>query len=374
MKKRVKTSGPFTPQFGKKPLSFVGRQDIIDDLLDGLYDSNSPMRTTVISGVRGSGKTALLSDICEELRNEKDWIVISVGASDSILEDILEQLLYQGKRVLDIEKFEMVSAGLKASLISLEFKKSKAEENSFYTKFMQMLDEIRGRDVSVLIAVDEVLRVEPIKILATTYQLLLRQGYDISLLLAGLPQNVLAVQNDDYLTFLKRAYQVFLKNIEMISFRIEYERIFSLEGKSFESDALDLAYLTTGGYPYLYQLIGYYIWKDSGVVIYTHCVQKAISYAVSDLTRNVLSIAVADLSRMEREFMFAMSLDSGASAISDIQKRLAKDANYVSQYRKNLVNRGLIERLNRGEYRFTLPYMKHYLEETLKEDRFRATD
>ena len=374
MKKRVKTSGPFTPQFGKKPLSFVGRQDIIDDLLDGLYDSNSPMRTTVISGVRGSGKTALLSDICEELRNEKDWIVISVGASDSILEDILEQLLYQGKRVLDKEKFELVSAGLNASLISLEFKKSKVEENSFYTKLMQMLDEIRGRDVSVLIAVDEVLRVEPIKILATTYQLLLRQGYDISLLLAGLPQNVLAVQNDDYLTFLKRAYQVFLKNIEMISFRIEYERIFSLEGKSFESDALDLAYLTTGGYPYLYQLIGYYIWKDSGVVIYTHCVQKAISYAVSDLTRNVLSIAVADLSRMEREFMFAMSLDSGASAISDIQKRLAKDANYVSQYRKNLVNRGLIERLNRGEYRFTLPYMKHYLEETLKEDRFRATD
>ena len=372
MKKRVKISGPFTPQFGKKPLSFVGRQDIVDDLLDGLYDSNSPMRTSVISGVRGSGKTALLSDICEELKNERDWIVISVGASDSILEDIFEQLLYQGKRVLDKEKFELVSAGLKASLFSLEFKKSKVEENSFYTKLMQVLDEVKGRNVSVLISVDEVLRIEPIKILATTYQLLLRQGYDISLLLAGLPQNVLAVQNDDYLTFLKRAHHVFLKNIEMISFRLEYERIFLSEGKSFESDALDLAYLTTGGYPYLYQLIGYYIWKDSGVVIDIHCVRKAISHAVSDLTRNVLSIAVADLSHMEREFMFAMSLDSGASAISDIQKRLAKDANYVSQYRKSLVNRGLIERINRGEYRFTLPYMKHYLEETLKEDRFRA--
>ena len=50
---RRKKMGPFTPKFGRRPASFIGRQDIINELLDGIYDLNSPMRTTIISGVRG---------------------------------------------------------------------------------------------------------------------------------------------------------------------------------------------------------------------------------------------------------------------------------------------------------------------------------
>ena len=367
---RKKKMGPFTPQFGRRPASFIGRQDIINELLDGIYDLNSPMRTTIISGVRGAGKTALLSDICEELAEDKGWMVINVSASDEILSEIYDQLIYHSRELLPLNDFKLAGIEIGPPLAKINVQKTIIEPASFYTKMMQVLDLLENKNISIFIAIDEIKNIAPIKTLAITYQLLIRQEYEICLMMAGLPQYVISIQNDKDLTFLKRSHHVFLKNIDLLSLRLEYERIFGLEGKSFTPAALDLAYLSTGGYPYMYQLIGYYLWKDSSSIISEDEIKKAVNLSVADLSKNVLSMAFNDLTETEQNFLIAMASDDETSKVEDIHKRMGKSRNYISQYRRTLIDLGMIEPVGHGLIRFTIPYMNVFLKEKIKEKSF----
>jgi len=82
-------TNPFNPQFGKRPRQFIGRELIIYDFIQSLDDSNDPNRTTIITGIRGSGKTAILSDIHMSL-DPKAYAIIDVTAQDGMLLEILD--------------------------------------------------------------------------------------------------------------------------------------------------------------------------------------------------------------------------------------------------------------------------------------------
>jgi Cdc6-like AAA superfamily ATPase len=79
---------PFNPQFGRRPLQFVGRDMVINDFVCNIENVNSPHRTTIITGIRGSGKTAILSDVQMEL-STRDYTVVSVTSSDGMLQNIV---------------------------------------------------------------------------------------------------------------------------------------------------------------------------------------------------------------------------------------------------------------------------------------------
>lgn len=50
---------PFSPNFGKLPNVFLGQETLMRSLLDAVKNSNSPWRTTLLTGARGTGKTAV---------------------------------------------------------------------------------------------------------------------------------------------------------------------------------------------------------------------------------------------------------------------------------------------------------------------------
>ena len=53
---------PFTPTFGEVPAHMAGRSVVLNDLKRALSSSKRhPNLTTIITGARGTGKTALLS-------------------------------------------------------------------------------------------------------------------------------------------------------------------------------------------------------------------------------------------------------------------------------------------------------------------------
>jgi predicted AAA+ superfamily ATPase len=68
----VNTINPFNPQFGRLPQSFIGRDDIIREFAGSLDDLNDPNRTMILTGLRGSGKTSLLTDIEKQVRSKKN--------------------------------------------------------------------------------------------------------------------------------------------------------------------------------------------------------------------------------------------------------------------------------------------------------------
>lgn len=61
---------PFNPSFGKVPPVFIDREQAVQTLTEGLADRNSPWQTTMICGVRGVGKTAVLAEICRRLEED----------------------------------------------------------------------------------------------------------------------------------------------------------------------------------------------------------------------------------------------------------------------------------------------------------------
>ncbi|MDN5794791.1 MAG: ATP-binding protein [Intrasporangium sp.] len=53
---------PFTPTFGTSPPLLVGRDGDLEDFLEGLRGGpGAPERATLVTGLRGTGKTVMLN-------------------------------------------------------------------------------------------------------------------------------------------------------------------------------------------------------------------------------------------------------------------------------------------------------------------------
>jgi len=81
-----------------------------------------------------------------------------------------------------------------------------------------------------------------------------------------------------------------------------------------------------------------------------------------------------DLSATDRACLVAMSEDGGPSRVGDLAVRLGVDANYVSQYRRRLLQAQVIRTLGYGVVDFNLPSLREYVREqapAILEDRSR---
>jgi predicted transcriptional regulator len=79
------------------------------------------------------------------------------------------------------------------------------------------------------------------------------------------------------------------------------------------------------------------------------------------MNARILQTSYQDLSPMDRRFLHAMTQDKGPSNVSDIARRLGKSSSYVSQYRKRLIEQGVIGPRGTGLVDFELPLMREFL-------------
>ena len=85
---------------------------------------------------------------------------------------------------------------------------------------------------------------------------------------------------------------------------------------------------------------------------------------------NVHSLIYRELSEMDQQFLLAMAEDVKETRIMDLRKRLGKPSGFVSKYRERLLNCGLIESRKYGHVQFVLPFMREFLLEKLKEQKY----
>ncbi len=84
----MRRENPFTPSFGEIPARLAGRDQILYDVTRALEsERRRPDLTTIFSGARGTGKTALLALIAEEAER-RGWVAVSTTALPGMLEDI----------------------------------------------------------------------------------------------------------------------------------------------------------------------------------------------------------------------------------------------------------------------------------------------
>ena len=85
-------ANPYTLVFGKEPPRLVSRTPLLDEIT-GSFSGNPPAQQIyLITGVRGSGKTALLTELSKKLRREKDWIVVELNPERDMLQALAAKL------------------------------------------------------------------------------------------------------------------------------------------------------------------------------------------------------------------------------------------------------------------------------------------
>jgi len=372
MSSDVKMSNPFNPSFGKRPTHFYGRQEITRTIIDAadVTNANSPWRTTLITGIRGSGKTALLSDIKYHLDN-KDIISLYIVPNEAMLDDILSQLYRQlPKSALSaVPELKNISVNLGVSVELEKDKKRPHFTESFSHQIMELIDIHMKQNNHVVFLVDEAQKhTEEMRIFISVYQKLIMREYSVSMVLAGLPAVVSDILNDDVLSFLRRAKQVELENVEAIIVEHEFMKIFTTKESKLTEEVIQKAAAGTFGYPYLIQLVGYYLWEKMCGNDNITSIDDVFITSKTELFRNVHKLIYADLSNRDREFVFAMSDDENSSLIADIGVRMQKEKNFLSLYRNRLISAGIIKPAGHGVLQFCYPYMREFLQMKKQEE------
>ena len=84
---------PFSLSFGRTPVSFIEREYQSREILDSFTAKNPSCQVCMITGVRGAGKTVLLSDIADKLRIEDRWIVVDLNPERDLLQMLVAELV-----------------------------------------------------------------------------------------------------------------------------------------------------------------------------------------------------------------------------------------------------------------------------------------
>lgn len=352
---------PFNPAFGKVPPIFIDRDQVVHDIAEGIRNANSPMQTTIISGVRGVGKTVLLADICRELEKDQKWIVADIPSNGDIMETLVQSV--REKASSEVRKAIDKIEGISISLLGVGVSYSAEKSNVNYQLLLEkLLKKLRENDVSLLVAIDEVEANTELRRFASIYQIMVRKDYPIALLMTGLPKNVSELQNDKTLTFLLRSVRVELPFLNQVSVQYGYKEAFTSTGKQITLPVLKHMTALTQGYSYAFQLLGYLVWENSEKLVTDEAVEASMEKYKELLYRNAYSKIFEELSLVDRNFLVAMAkCDENPVPMKFISDLLEKKPNYVSTYKRRLMDSGVIQADAYGTVGFSLPLFKDYL-------------
>ena len=361
-------ANPFNPSFGRIPPIYIERESDVFKLCSEFENINSPYQTTMIYAQRGSGKTVFMAEVCQEMQKKDDWIVVKLPSEGQILLDMVQQLY--DKCASDLRKTIEKIDSFQFSILGTGFglTRSQAEPN-YYILLSKMFDELKKKNLKVLISIDEVELNEDIKSFIRTYKLLMEQNYHITLLMAGLPQNINSVQHAKGFTFLLRSQKWELDSLTIPTIKWKYQQAFkNTERIVSQSEALVNMAKQTKGYAYAFQLLGFIVWKADDLEITCKTVEDSLDEYKAMLFSNAYEAIVSELSQLDVAFIKGMAQsmkDDETAKMEDIAGLIGKTTKDLSMQRKRLIDSRIIAQASFGHLEFMLPYFCEYILEYL---------
>ncbi|WP_082748070.1 ATP-binding protein [Nocardioides jensenii] len=360
---------PFTPTFGTSPPLLVGRDSDLEDFREGLRDGpGSPERATLVTGLRGTGKTVMLNAY-EDVAGVEGWLVISETATPNLIDRIIHEQL--PRLLADVDPRQTTSHLTGVSLpggfgADREVSERHAPRAGLRSQ-LTLLTDVLGERGGVLITVDEVHRkgVGELRELGMTIQHAFRERRNVAFVGAGLPSAVDDLLSDEVSTFLRRADRRHLRTVRPEEVTEGLAVPIRAAGRDITPEALQIAVTGTGGYPFMIQLVGLHVWRadSAATVIDPDQARRGVDHARRKVGQLVHASALADLSDVDRSFLAAMAHDDSSSRMADIAARLGVSPAYAGQYRMRLIAAEVIEPRGHGLVNFTLPGLRDYLRE-----------
>ena len=85
-------NNPFTFAFGKKPLQFISRISQTNEILENFNANNPSRQIYMITGVRGVGKTVMMTEVAGKLKEMEEWIVVGLNSTRDLLQSLAAKL------------------------------------------------------------------------------------------------------------------------------------------------------------------------------------------------------------------------------------------------------------------------------------------
>lgn len=340
-------SNPFTLSFGKKPLQYISRIVQTNQVIEEFCAKQPSNQIFMLTGVRGSGKTVMMTNLAAELRKIPDWIVVELNPTRDLLQSLaakIYSLPEMHTRFLSA-KFDFSAFGLGVSV------ENAAPVTDIENALELMLAEINKAGKRLLVTIDEVTNSEYIRVFASAFQIFIREEYPIFLIMTGLYENIYDLQNDKALTFLYRAPKIMLEPLNYTAIRKNYMDIFEIE----ITQAEKMTELTKG-YPFAFQVLGYLYWEYRADKKLEEILPEYDQY----LDEYVYSKIWSELSMQDKEILTVISV-TGETRVKNIRESLSMNSNLFSVYRERLKRKGVVDTREYGRMSLALPRFDEFV-------------
>lgn len=353
---------PFMPSFGRIPPMVLDQQTIMNNYIFHLNLGDAKYQTSLVYGVRGSGKTVFLLNVQRNYEKEKNHYFVRLNLGQG---NLLFQLLSSLQQISGIDWKEVLKSiqGINLFGNGMSFKSVEDIGIINYSDVLKhILVKLKKRGISILVGIDEIEVSDDVRAFASVYQTLIGDDLDISLIMTGLPSRISDLQHEKTLTFLLRSNRIYLKPLDKTSVEDNFTMAFKRGNKTISPLVMKRLIEGVKGYAYAFQTIGYYAWEESKDDINNQVANEVIDLSKSDLYQNAYEKLYTEISSTDRKFLDIMAqYPSSIVPISYIVDELKKSKNYISVYRARLLDDQLIYAPERGYVSFTLPFFSDFI-------------
>ena len=361
---------PFSPGFGQLPSMLVGRDDLLAEIGSGLVTGPRDIRyTSLLMGVRGSGKTVALTEL-EDRAASDGWVIMSLDASSKgILERIQDEIgalperypelclgELSGERTVERTR-GLAIGGIKGEVTETE-SRSAAITMGLRWQLTYLAEQAHRHDTAVLLTVDElhaIDREEGRRLSNDLQHITKRSELPLAFVGAGLSELKYTVLQDKKMTFFRRCEQYDMPPLTEADVAKGLLHPIHEFGGEITDEALLLAVENVGTLPYKLQLVGHTAWTVANApekAIDACAVSKAVEFAQKNFDEKVSKPAFYDLSDSERRFLKGLVDLGGVGKVADIAARSHQNVETARGIGRRLTLSGYLQ-ANSGFVRLT---------------------
>ena len=382
------TKNPFTPGLPINPKQFVGRKEEIQIFVQSLEQSfyGNPQNLAIM-GDRGIGKSSLLRKF-ESIVKEKNCLVVrrDVDASVDSLYMLAYFILYalkeEGKKFFSTSKktkdivnnfFQKYKASISISGFggSIERVPSVAIQEEFHKELAEIAQNIQKHVPVTVIMLDEAEHIQNIEgawgFMRSVFTRLLENDHHFFVIVCGklgLFRDIKEIFSPMERFFFPREIGLMTpdETVEAI------ERPMANNNRAITEQVKKLLVEYTDGHPFIIQVFGYYLFELGKHKIDAKLFQKELPNILERLKVQVFKDRFDSASPTEKKMLEFMA-DSAKDTFKPIEIKDAlkmKNASYVRNSLKRLVEKDCLKRVGRGEYRFFHNLFKLYVQDEFK--------
>lgn len=385
---------PYAPGAGTPPPELAGRDEILERAAIALdrFRNGLSARSLLLVGLRGVGKTVLLTRIAQETE-ARGFVVVTIESPEkrslpALLIPSLRMALLKLDRIAaagDLAKKTLRALGgfvgaMKLKYEDIEFGVDLGTEpgiadtgdleHDLISLFVELGHAAKEKRTAVVFFIDELQYVdeEEFAALITALHKCAQSQLPIALIGAGLPQLVgHAGRAKSYAERLFEYPEIGALNDSEARKALvaPAERL----GVQYEEGALQEILLQTKAYPYFLQEWGKHSWHcASASPITLENARSATDLATLELDASFFRVRFDRLTPAEKKYIRAMAeLGEGPHRSGDIAHLLKRDVQAVAPIRANLISKGMIYSPSHGDNSFTVPLFAEYMKRVMPE-------